>query len=52
MLTCVKMCLSMCVTVRIGGAFDLSVRQGPVQFYNNGTWYNLCDEGFDDVSAR
>ncbi|KAL8597993.1 hypothetical protein ACOMHN_011418 [Nucella lapillus] len=38
--------------VRIGGAFDHRLTQGPVQFYHNGTWYNPCDTGFDDVTAR
>ncbi|XP_076465930.1 scavenger receptor cysteine-rich domain-containing protein DMBT1-like [Babylonia areolata] len=38
--------------VRIGGSYDPSVRQGVVQFYHNGTWFNLCDTGFDDVTAK
>ncbi|PVD37785.1 hypothetical protein C0Q70_00386 [Pomacea canaliculata] len=38
--------------VRIGTTDDKNVRQGPVQFYKNDTWYNLCDTGFDDITAR
>ena len=40
------------IAVRIGGAYSLSTKQGPVQFYNNGTWFYICDTGFDDVTAR
>ncbi|XP_025076892.1 scavenger receptor cysteine-rich type 1 protein M160-like [Pomacea canaliculata] len=38
--------------VRIGTRNFRNARQGPVQFYRNGTWYNLCDTGFDDITAR
>ncbi|KAK7116610.1 hypothetical protein V1264_002264 [Littorina saxatilis] len=38
--------------VRIGGSYNSNIKQGPVQFYRNGTWYNLCDSGFDDVTAK
>ncbi|KAK7484006.1 hypothetical protein BaRGS_00024741, partial [Batillaria attramentaria] len=38
--------------VRIGGRYDPSIKQGPVQLYRNGKWYNLCDTDFDDVTAR
>ena len=43
--------ISFC-SVRIGGAYNSAIKQGPVQFYRNGTWYNLCDTGFDDVTAK
>ncbi|KAL8566281.1 hypothetical protein ACOMHN_056852 [Nucella lapillus] len=38
--------------VRIGGTYDHTFAQGAVQFYHNSTWYNLCDTGFDDTTAR
>ncbi|XP_025115895.1 deleted in malignant brain tumors 1 protein-like [Pomacea canaliculata] len=37
--------------VRIGTDVR-NARQGLVQFYKNGTWYNLCDTSFDDITAR
>nr|KAG5697337.1 hypothetical protein BaRGS_004063 [Batillaria attramentaria] len=39
-------------SLRIGGRYDPSIKQGPVQLYRNGKWYNLCDTDFDDVTAR
>nr|KAG5697333.1 hypothetical protein BaRGS_004059 [Batillaria attramentaria] len=45
-------CRSYFDSLRIGGRYDPSIKQGPVQLYRNGTWYNLCDTDFDDVTAR
>ncbi|XP_076465365.1 scavenger receptor cysteine-rich domain-containing protein DMBT1-like [Babylonia areolata] len=37
--------------VRIGYFHNPDTDQGSVQFHADNTWYNLCDTGFDDVTA-
>ncbi|PVD37781.1 hypothetical protein C0Q70_00382 [Pomacea canaliculata] len=37
---------------KLGQEYVRNARQGLVQFYKNGTWYNLCDTSFDDITAR
>lgn len=39
-------------SVRLGTGSGKSANHGPVNYYHNGEWVKVCDDGFTDVSAR
>ncbi|ESO92591.1 hypothetical protein LOTGIDRAFT_216664 [Lottia gigantea] len=38
--------------VRLATGFGPDIKQGPVQYYSNGTWNLVCDTNFNDLSAK
>ncbi|RUS70459.1 hypothetical protein EGW08_021778, partial [Elysia chlorotica] len=39
-------------SVRLGTGSGKSFKYGPVNYYKDGTWVKVCDDGFTDDSAR
>ncbi|CAL1541079.1 unnamed protein product [Lymnaea stagnalis] len=39
-------------SVKLGTGPGKSYMHGPVNFFSNGEWFKVCDDGFTDMSAR
>ena len=40
------------LTVRVGLAWWGASSQGPLEYYDNGTWVNICDDGNQSKESR
>lgn len=48
----VSKCIFIFFAVKLSGPQGLNSGNGSVLYYLNDTWARVCDEGFDDVTAR